>query len=141
VGLAQRPLVHAQRRPSPHLAFGQLAARHASAGIDVSDGLLQDVGHLARASGVAAHLESSALPVSDALLAWAGSRAAALRPALSGGEDYVLVVAVPPARRSRFERALAAAGLAALRIGHLARGSGVRIDGRRPPIRQGFTHF
>jgi thiamine-monophosphate kinase len=141
VGLAQHPLVQAQRRPAPHLAYGRLAAAHASAAIDVSDGLLQDLGHLARASGVAARLDSEGVPVSDALLAWAGSRAAALELALRGGEDYVLVVAVSQARAARFERALRAAGLSALRLGSLARGEGVLLDGRRPRGRGGFQHF
>jgi thiamine-monophosphate kinase len=141
VGLEQRPLVEAQRRPAPHLAYGQLAARHASAAIDVSDGLLQDLGHLARASGVCARLEAEAIPVSDALLAWAGSRAAALHLALAGGEDYVLVVAVREARAAAFERALAARGLRALRLGTLTRGAGVLVNGRNPGGPRGFMHL
>jgi thiamine-monophosphate kinase len=141
VGVAQRSLVDAQRRPSPHLGFGRLAARHASAAIDVSDGLLQDVGHLARASGAQARLDSAGVPVSDALLAWAGSRAAALDLALHGGEDYVLVVAVPARRVPAFERALRHAGLAPLRLGRLARGRGVLLDGRKPLKLDGFKHF
>ena len=141
VGLAQRSLVDAQRRPAPHLAYGRLAARHASAAIDVSDGLLQDLGHLARASGVQARVDSAAVPVSDALLAWAGSRSGALELALHGGEDYVLVVAVRPTRCDAFERALKAQGLRALRLGTLARGSGVRLDGTKHLKLKGFKHF
>jgi thiamine-monophosphate kinase len=138
---ALRSLAAAQRRPAPHLAFGQVAARHASAAIDVSDGLLQDVGHLAQASGVCAHLASAAIPVSGALLGWAGSRAAALERALRGGEDYVLVVAVPRRRQRAFEGALEARGLRALRIGDLRPGRGIRLDGHKLSKSLGFMHF
>jgi thiamine-monophosphate kinase len=141
VGRAQRPLVDAQRRPSPHLAFGRLAAEFASAAIDVSDGLLQDLGHITEASGVGASLESTAIPVSDALFAHAGSRAKALGLALGGGEDYVLLVAVPPRRRTAFERALDKHGLRALRIGVATQGRGILLDGRPPQRRAGFLHF
>jgi thiamine-monophosphate kinase len=140
-GPAARPLVQAQRRPAPHLAYGQLAARHAAAAIDVSDGLLQDLGHLAHASGVCARLEAEAVPVSDALLAWAGSRAAALPLALSGGEDYVLVVAVREARAAAFERSLAARGLAAVQVGTLTKGRGVLVNGRNYVGATGFSHL
>ncbi|MDP1827255.1 MAG: thiamine-phosphate kinase [Archangium sp.] len=135
---ASSPLVDAQRRPVPHVAFGRFARRHCSAGIDVSDGLAQDLGHLCRASGVAAELDSAALPMSEALLDAAGSRKAAQPYALRGGEDYVLLVAVrdPPA----FERALTRAGFEAWRIGTLRKGSGVNLDGVRLTGRLGFTH-
>jgi thiamine-monophosphate kinase len=141
IGRGQRPLVDAQRRPAPHLAFGQLASGFASAAIDISDGLLQDLGHLAAASGVGASLESTAVPVSDELFAYAGSRGKALELALRGGEDYVLLVAVPPRRRAAFERALGQAGLAALRIGHLTEERAVIVDGRPPRRSAGFLHF
>lgn len=135
------PLLDAQRRPAPHLAFGRLAARFASAAIDVSDGLVQDLGHLADASGVGASLAATAIPLSDALLEHAGSRERALELALFGGEDYVLLVAVAPRRRAAFERALTGAGLAALEVGRITDGPGVLVDGRRPPRRAGFMHF
>jgi len=141
IGRGQRQLVHAQRRPAPHLAFGRIAARYASAAIDISDGLLQDLGHLAEASKVGASLESAAIPVSDALFAYAGSRARALGFALGGGEDYVLLVAVPPRRRAAFERALARAGLRALEIGRVTEGPGLLLDGRPPTRPSGFMHF
>ena len=131
-------LTRAQRRPTPHLAFGQFARRHCSAGIDVSDGLAQDLGHVCRASGVGADLASGALPLSDALLAFAGSRKAALPFALTGGEDYVLLVAVR--RPASFEAAMARAGFSAHRIGSLRRGSGVSLDGTRLRGRLGFMH-
>lgn len=135
---ARSPLVDAQRRPVPHVAFGRFARSRCSAAIDVSDGLAQDLGHLCRASGVGADLDSSALPMSPALLDRAGSRKAAQACVLSGGEDYVLLVAVrdPPA----FERALTRSGFEAWRVGTLRKGSGVNLDGVRLTGRLGFMH-
>lgn len=132
-------LKSAQRRPTPHLAFGQLARTLCSAAIDVSDGLAQDLGHLCRASGVSAELESSAVPMSEALLKFAGSRTAALRYALTGGEDYVLLVAV---RRSEpFETAMTRAGFVFHHLGWLREGNGVRLDGVPMRGKRGFTHL
>lgn len=129
----------AQRRPTPHLAFGQLARTLCSAAIDVSDGLAQDLGHLCKASGVGAELESSALPLSEALLRFAGSRKAALPFALTGGEDYVLLVA---ARRSEaFETAMTKAGFVFHQLGWLREGSGIRLDGVTLRGKLGFKHL
>lgn len=133
-----RALGLAQRRPTPHLAFGLFARRHCSAGIDVSDGLAQDLGHVCRASGLGADLESDSIPLSETLLRLAGSREAALPFALRGGEDYVLLVAVR--RPAAFEAAMARAGFSAHRIGVLGPGSGVKLDGVRLKGRLGFTH-
>lgn len=135
---ARSPLVDAQRRPVPHLAFGRFARSRCSAAIDVSDGLAQDLGHLCRASGVGADLEFSSLPLSPALLDFCGSRGAARSAGVMGGEDYVLLVAVrdPPA----FERALTRSGFEAWRIGTLRKGSGVNLDGVRLTGRLGFMH-
>ncbi len=131
-------LINAQRRPTPHLAFGALARRYGSAAIDVSDGLAQDLDHLCRASGVGAELQSAELPLSDALLDFAGSRKAALPFALRGGEDYVVLVAVR--RVGQFEAAMKKAGFSADRIGWLTEGSGVKLDGMPLTGPLGFKH-
>lgn len=135
---AKSPLVDAQRRPAPHLAFGRFAHTRCSAAIDVSDGLAQDLGHLCRASGVAAELDSAALPMSQALLEVAGSRKAGQPYALRGGEDYVLLVAVRDPHA--FELALTRSGFARYRIGTLKKGSGVTLDGVPLRGRLGFKH-
>lgn len=134
-------LVLAQRSPSPHVRWGLEAARFASAGIDVSDGLVQDLGHLCEASGVGAALETGALPVLEALLLWSGSEAEVHRHALTGGEDYVLAVAVPPSRAAAFERRLSRVGHGAFPIGVVTRARGVVVDGRPFAGRAGFQHF
>lgn len=90
----------AQRRPAPLVREGLRAARVARASIDVSDGFLQDLGHLCRASGVGAVVECSRLPLGKA------ARAApdGMELALSGGEDYALLLAVPARRPPGFGR-------------------------------------
>ncbi|MBE2252000.1 MAG: thiamine-phosphate kinase [Myxococcus sp.] len=134
-------LVLAQRSPSPHVRWGLEAARFASAGIDVSDGLVQDLGHVCAASKVGMALETGALPVLEALLLWCESEAHVHRHALTGGEDYVLAVTVPPSRASAFERKLADIGHGAFPIGVVTRGHGVVVDGRAFTARGGYQHF
>ncbi len=77
-------------RPWPRLAEGKLLAeRGVKAAIDISDGLVADLTHICRASGVGARLETERVPVSPAVKAGFGGRTLAL--ALSGGEDYELL--------------------------------------------------
>jgi thiamine-monophosphate kinase len=80
--------------PEPRVAEGAALAASTSGGamIDLSDGLLGDLGHVCEASGVCAELELDKLPVSDALVASCGGYERALQDALLGGEDYELLV-------------------------------------------------
>ena len=122
-----------QRRPVPRVALGLLARRFATAGMDVSDGFAQDLGQLCRASGVAAQVEVEALPRAGA----------SLGAALGGGEDYELLLAVPPARAGAFERACARAGERVSCVGRFTRGRGVRLREGGRPLRApgGHDHF
>jgi thiamine-monophosphate kinase len=90
---AARPLIERHLRPQPRLRAGRTAlAAGVHCAIDVSDGLLQDLGHVCRARGLGAVVRSDALPI-DPALAKAGFAAdEALRLAASGGEDYELVL-------------------------------------------------
>ncbi len=81
-------------RPQPRLALGSALRSVATACIDVSDGLLQDLGHLLKAGGVGAELDLAALPLSPALQAVAAGQAQSM--ALQGGDDYELCFTVPP---------------------------------------------
>lgn len=137
-GTNVKVLVDAQRRPAPHLAFAAKAKKYVSAAIDVSDGLGQDLGHLCRASGVGAELWSSALPIAQPLLLHSGEHA--LDDALTGGEDYVLLVTVPRSRCMRFETEMEDAGFNATRIGDITRGESLQLDGRPLRGRLGFQH-
>lgn len=141
--------LRAQLCPEPLVRAGLAAARFARAAIDVSDGLLQDLGHLLRASGCGARVDLEALPrlpvVERARRARAGRGGHPWEPLLSGGEEYALLFAVPPPRVGPLLRALAAAGSAGHTIGALERGAGVRLldAGREvpPPGRAGFDHL
>jgi thiamine-monophosphate kinase len=129
-------LVAAQRRPVPHLAWARTAAAFATAGIDVSDGLVQDLGHIARASGVNVDIERAAIALDSQLVAWA--RGKAMTHALTGGEDYVVAVAVSDP--AEFEKAMGAVGFEVFRIGRVRRGIGVTVDGAPLRGRTGFQH-
>jgi thiamine-monophosphate kinase len=97
-------------RPRLGLAIGGVA----SAAMDISDGLIQDLGHICRASGLGAAIEAALVPLS------AQARAAGetwLENCLTGGDDYELLLAVPPAREAALLDAMDAAGVAATRIG------------------------
>ncbi len=142
------PLVLRHLRPSPRLALGQALARGglAAAMIDVSDGLLQDAGHLARASGCGAEVWIERLPVSGRLRdAAAGLGRDPLELVLGGGEDYELLFSSPADRRGPVEAAARAAATPVARIGRLVAEPGVRAlrEGRPAPLpaRAGYRHF
>jgi len=119
------PYVDAFRRPAPPYALGPaLATGGATAMIDVSDGLLADLGHIATASGVLIDLDGAAV----AALAPDGD----LTLALTGGEDHALAAMLPA-------DAVLPAG--ALRIGRVLAGRGVRVDGAEPAGPGGHDHF
>ncbi|QSQ22563.1 thiamine-phosphate kinase [Pyxidicoccus parkwayensis] len=138
-GVKRGAAVRRQRRPEPRVALGRLASRFASAALDVSDGLAQDLGHLCTASRVHVTLELERLPVTAAVRSALGAEGA-----LAGGEDYELLMSVPPARSRAFERACARAGQAVTRIGLVSEGSGWvcrDMTGRVLPPPRGFDHF
>jgi thiamine-monophosphate kinase len=143
---AERALARRQLAPRPPFRAGARLGRSrlAHAAIDLSDGLLRDLGHVARASGVAAHVEVERLPLARGL-AGAAARLGVdpLEFALAGGEDYeLLFTAGPRAPTAReFTRRL---GCRVTEIGVVARGRGLRFrsGGRRytPPAMR-FEHF
>jgi thiamine-monophosphate kinase len=108
-------LVRAHMRPSPPLSLGQEAARGGLlCGIDVSDGLLQDIGHICEKSGLGALVRADSVPVSpDLTSAYPDD---ALRLACTGGEDYELVLV---GDRGRIERAGAVSGVSVAIIGEM----------------------
>lgn len=143
-GITRAPELRRQRRPTPKLRAGLIARRFASAAVDLSDGLAQDLGHLCKASGVGAHVSLERLPLSRAMGdAFASAEDAALL-ALAGGEDYELLLAVPPARAAAFARACRRAGEQVTDIGVLTRGDDLLIEsasGARIAPPEGHDHF
>jgi thiamine-monophosphate kinase len=129
--------------PQPRVQFGIAARGIASAAMDLSDGLSGDLPKLAAASGLSARVEVSALPLSAALRA-SQSKAQARALALSGGEDYELLLCVAPARYTQLQRAAAQLNLTLTHIGELRAGSGVEWLEAGAPIAApapGYDHF
>jgi thiamine-monophosphate kinase len=111
--------------------------------MDVSDGLVQDCGHLCRASGVAAEISSALLPLSDAAR---GAGAEYLPLCLSGGDDYELLMAVPGEHEAAFQTHAALLGLPVTRIGQFIAGPPTVVvrnsTGAITPIHSGgWSHF
>lgn len=118
-------LVGAWRRPLPRLDLvGLLKTVQVSAAIDVSDGLVADVGHIATDSGLMAVIDAQSVPLGpeSRMLQAESLLAGFMDSVLGGGDDYQLVVVAPPSSAA----ALAAGGLH--RIGFMADGSGVRLE-------------
>lgn len=142
---AARTLSARQRRPLPRLALGQGAAGVARAAIDISDGLLQDLGHLCKASGTGARVELDRLPLSRAYRAATKGRADPLEEALSGGEDYELLLAVPPARLRALQEIARLARTPVAVIGEMEAKAGIRVvkggGSLYRPGRAGHDHF
>ncbi|MEO5823462.1 MAG: thiamine-phosphate kinase [Vicinamibacteraceae bacterium] len=133
-------------RPEPRLRLGLLAGRTraASAAMDLSDGLADAVRQLAEASGTGARLDAAALPVHPGVAAVTGEGEAALATALSGGEDYELLLAVPRRAGRRFAAAAKLARVTVTRIGALtpaAAGLTLATAAGDRPIPEGFEHF
>ncbi|ARP89230.1 thiamine-phosphate kinase [Bordetella genomosp. 9] len=129
--------------PQPRFALGQALAGIAHAAIDISDGLLQDLGHILKASRVGARLRMADMPVSPAL---AGVPAGRLRHAvLAGGDAYELCFTAPGDRADAVRAAAARAGVAVTRIGSVESGTGVTVlDAQGIPMTDlpaGFDHF
>ena len=133
----------AMERPQPRIALGVALRGIASSAIDVSDGLLGDLGHILRRSGVAALVEVDAVPRSAVLAA----QPLALQRTctLAGGDDYELLFTAPREQAGRVQAAAIEAGTAVTRIGRIEAGQGLRLidrDGRELANHFGsFDHF
>jgi thiamine-monophosphate kinase len=135
-----------QLDPSPRLRSGRaLAAYGARAMIDVSDGLAADAGHLATIGGASLRVDAGAVPLADGVAEIASAAGLdPLRLAVSGGEDYELLAALPPERLDDAVAAVAAAGETSLTaIGEVLEGEGVeiRLPGGSLLEAPGYDHF
>ena len=133
------------RRPTPRLALGRALRGIASAAIDISDGLCQDLGHVLEASGAGARVDTRLLPLSPALLEVVGDTTARTL-ALSAGDDYELLFTVAPDRIGRLRSRLHELGIACpiTGIGVIESQPGLRLvdEGDATiPAPAGFLHF
>jgi thiamine-monophosphate kinase len=131
--------------PQPRNVLAEAVRRHASAAMDISDGLVGDFAKLCRASGVAADISVAGVPISDAARAVIASEAAALELVLTGGDDYEVVCTVPEEKTASFQTAAKAAAVPIAEIGQIEAGKGARfIDASGKPLvfkRASFSHF
>jgi len=131
--------------PQPRNALAEAVRTHASAAMDISDGLVGDFSKLCRTSGVAADIQVPRIPLSDAAKAVVAVDPAALESALTGGDDYEIVCTVPPAKAEGFRSAAKAAKVPVTEIGEIKAGEGARFlagDGGALAFkRTSFSHF
>lgn len=146
-GLAARKRAALERRfrlPQPRSALGRSLVGIPTAAADISDGLLADAGHIADASGLAIWIEREAVPLSNAARDAVTEKPALWAAVLGGGDDYELVLAVPPRRRAALLAVSRASGVSVARIGRFTNGEGVRLTvGGKPAAaaRKGYVHF
>jgi thiamine-monophosphate kinase len=129
------------RLPQPRLALGARLPGIAHAAMDVSDGLVQDLGHICRASGLAAGIDAAAVPLSPAARA-----AGLLERCLTGGDDYELLLAVPPAAEAALLAAARDARIPVTRLGTFRAGAPhvtvTAENGKIIPLTSGgWSHF
>ena len=139
-------LIVRHHRPTPRLLAGALLGKErlATAMIDVSDGLLQDLGHICRASNLGAVIQNDRLPLSVPYRALAGNDGT--RHALSGGEDYELLFCARPSNRAAIAELSRRAHVRITRIGRCLAGRGVVVvDGTGNKVSvsnlSGHDHF
>lgn len=129
--------------PQPRFVLGQALAGVAHAAIDISDGLLQDLGHILKASGVGARLCLGDIPVSAALAQVPSARVR--HAVLAGGDAYELCFTASATRADAIRAIGAQAGVPVTRIGAIEAGGGLTVldaDGRAlPELPRGFDHF
>jgi thiamine-monophosphate kinase len=134
-------------RPSPRVALGVALRGVASAAIDVSDGLVGDLGHILERSQAGARVDLEKLPRSPALAAALGgpSRGTALRCLLAGGDDYELCFTAPNAQRARVEAIARDLALPIARIGKITAATGLVVRDAAgtplPALPAAYDHF
>jgi thiamine-monophosphate kinase len=137
-----RHLVQRFLRPEARVDLGRALRTCANAAIDVSDGLLSDLGHICEMSRCGAHIDLEALPISSALRATFGASECE-RLALNGGDDYELLFTVAPDRLLAVEAAIAS-GVRCTPIGRIVEGAGVLCYRGGEAVRiepRGYDHF
>jgi thiamine-monophosphate kinase len=131
--------------PRPRNAIAVAIREHASASIDVSDGLAGDLTKLAAVSGVAASLDAKLVPLSGGARAALEADPKLIEQILSGGDDYEIAATVPENRLGALQAAASAAGIDLTTIGRIEQGEGIVIkglDGKPITLRRGsFSHF
>lgn len=134
--------------PEPRLSFGAALPGIATAAIDVSDGLIADAGHLARASNLKADIDAPLVPLSSAARSWAAEQedfSNAVGMLAGFGDDYEVLFAAPSSLRRSVSVAAKASRTGVTRIGVLSKGEGVIFRNENGDVMKiashGFNHF
>jgi thiamine-monophosphate kinase len=139
-------LVEHYRSPSPPMAFAPVVRDFATASLDVSDGLIADLGHIADASGVGIEVDLEVTPLSAAGQAWFEGRVdpqAALEKLVTGGDDYQIAFTAPSRDEAVLRREAERRHLRLTRLGRVIAGRGItaRFAGKAVAFeRTGFSH-
>ena len=132
--------------PQPRNAIAVVMQAHATAAMDISDGLAGDLAKLCRVSGVSAEIEVARIPLSDAARTALAADAALIETILAGGDDYEIACTVPAAQSDAFISATRVLGVKATAIGGVTAGEGgptFLAEGRQPLSlsQTSFSHF
>ena len=134
-------LLDRYRHPQPRLALGAAIAGLVTAAMDVSDGLIQDLGHICKASGLGAEIAAGSIPLSPDFKQTGLSAV----EAATMGDDYELLFTAAPDRADVLLAAAARSGVDITRIGRMIDGAGVRcldaLGNDVTPVRTGWRHF
>lgn len=137
-------LVDRYRLPEPRLSLGSRLQAFASASIDVSDGLLADLGHIADVSNVGIAIDAARIPLSPAYRALGPADIDAIVRAATSGDDYEIAFTAPRSARAAVEAAADETDLALTELGSVSTGKGVVLLDKGVPVpveRPGYTHF
>jgi thiamine-monophosphate kinase len=130
--------------PEPRTALAEAVLHHASAAMDVSDGLVGDLAKLCRASGVSAEVDVARVPLSDAAQTALAADPTLIETILTGGDDYEILLTLPPQRLEAFRTAAQLADVNVTEIGRIAAGEGALFIRDGKPLtfaRPSYSHF
>jgi len=130
--------------PQPRTALAEAVQHHATASIDVSDGLAGDLAKLCRASSVAAEVDVERVPLSEAARTALTAEPALIETLLTGGDDYEIILTLAPDKLAAFGSAAQAAGVSITEIGRMQAGEGARFLQDGTPLtfaRPSYSHF
>ena len=139
-------LVSRYRVSQPRTALSEPLRAHASAAMDISDGLVADLAKLCRTSDVSADVEVARVPLSASASAALSVDRTLIEPMLTGGEDYEILCAIPAAGVAAFQSAAATVGVPVTDIGRIVQGDGPPrfVNAEGEPLsfaRAGYSHF
>ena len=143
---AREMLVGRYRVPQPRVGLAEIVREHASAAMDVSDGLAGDLTKLCGVSGVSAAIDLASIPLSDAARDLVERGVVALEALIAGGDDYELLCAIPEDRVEAFAAAAESVGIAVSSIGTVVAGTSapkfIDEQGREVALeRLSYSHF